>query len=283
MSSQKTELNTSRKNYLPAGCLNMTCLGEILNFRSESAFVLGKVSTSGCRIEIYLTEAQNFLVCWLSSRLVQTIILLPEDEIPSACEKFSTSCQRMQFFARKFQLPARGIIMGLDWLTTSGLRMVCSFDSSNFGLENWNLPSSSLKHSSQRTELKVGRNYHLPAGTFSIPGWERFTTSGRRMKFFLGEFQLSGRMIGIYITKLRSYLLERLSSKLVESIIFQLEDSMLPAWGKFSTSDLRMQFLLGRFQLSEWRIEIYQAESKSFLVGRQNSIVVKTHISLLEG
>jgi len=99
-----------------------------------------------------------------------------------------------------------------------------------------------------------------------LPGWEKFSTSGQRIQFFLGKFQLSGRRIEIYLAEPGSYLLERLISKLVETIIFEPDDSMLPAWEKFSTSDRRMQFLLGKIQLSGGRIEIYLADSRSFLL-----------------
>jgi len=54
---------------------------EILNIWSENANLLGKVSTSGRRIEIQLVDAQNFLVGGLSLTLVETIILRPEDKI----------------------------------------------------------------------------------------------------------------------------------------------------------------------------------------------------------
>jgi len=85
--------------------------------------------------------------------------------------------------------------------------------------------------------------------------------------------------IEIYLAEPGSYLLERLSSKLVETIIFRPEDSMLPAGEKFSTSGRRMQFLMGKFQLSGRRIEIYLAESGSFLLKRRSSILVETNIS----
>jgi len=53
---------------------------------------------------------------------------------------------------------------------------------------------------------------------------------------------------------------------MVETTIFLPEDSMLAAWEKLSTSDQGMQFLLGKIQLSGWRIEIYLADSGSFLL-----------------
>jgi len=52
---------------------------KFLNFQSETAILLGKVSTSGRRIEIYLAEAFNFLLGRLTSSLLETIIIRPED------------------------------------------------------------------------------------------------------------------------------------------------------------------------------------------------------------
>jgi len=173
-------------------------------------------------------------------------------------------------------------MLGLDRLTTPGLRMICSFDSSTFGPANWDSPSSSSKFSSRRTEFKLDRTYHLPAGTLNIPGCEKIPTSGWRIQFFVGKFQRSGQRIKIYIAETGSYLLERLSSTLAETIIFRPEDSMPQAWGKFSPSSRRMQFLLRKFQLSGQRIEIYLAESGGCLLERLSSLLVETHISRLE-
>jgi hypothetical protein len=80
------------------------------------------------------------------------------------------------------------------------------------------------------------------------------------------NFQLVLRGNEIYLPERGSYLLERLSSTLVETNIFWPEDSMLPAWEKYSTSSRRMQFLLGKIYLSGWRIEIYLADPGSFLL-----------------
>jgi len=165
--SRKTEFNDGGHYHLPAGWLNITCLGEILNFQSENAILLEKVSTSGRRIEIYLAEAFNFLVGRLSSTLLETVIIRPEDSIRPAGEKFPTSGRRMQCFVGKFQHPAGGLSLGLDRITTFGQRMWRSFESSNFRPENWDLPSRSSKLSSLRTEFNAGRNYHLPAGRFN--------------------------------------------------------------------------------------------------------------------
>jgi hypothetical protein len=99
-----------------------------------------------------------------------------------------------------------------------------------------------------------------------LPGWAKFSTSGRRKQFLLLKFQLFGRRSEIYLAEPGSYLLERLSSTLVETDIFRPEDSMLPAWQKFSTSSWSMQFLLGKIQLSGRRIEIYLVHSGSFLL-----------------
>jgi len=85
--------------------------------------------------------------------------------------------------------------------------------------------------------------------------------------------------IEIFLAEPGSYLLERLSSTLVETIIFRPADSMLPARVKFSTSGQGMQFLMGKFKLSRQKIDIYLAESGRFLLERLSSILVETIIS----
>jgi len=87
-----------------------------------------------------------------------------------------------------------------------------------------------------------------------LPGWVKVSISGRKTQFLLRNFQLFERRSEIYLAEPGSYLLERLSSALVETDIFRPEDSMVPAWEKFSTSDRSMQFLLGQIQLSGLRI-----------------------------
>jgi len=185
----------------------------------------------------------------------------------------------MQFFVGKFQYPAGGIISGLDRLTTSGRRMYAHV---------------TVPTSGRRIEIYLAAAQNFLVGGLSLTlvetiifrpedsillGSEKFSTSGQRIQFFLGKYQLSGRRIEIYLAEPGSYLLKRLGSKLVETIIFRAEDSMLPAWEKFSTSGRRMQFVMGKFQLSGRRIEIYLAESWSLLLGRQSSILVETNIS----
>ena len=169
--------------------------------------------------------------------------------------------------------------MGLDRLTTSGRRMFARVT----------VPTSGRKI---EIYLAAARNF-LVRGLSStlvesiifrpedsvLPGWEKFLTSGRRIEFFLGKFQLSGPRIEIYLAEPGSYLLERLSSKLVDTIIFRPEDLMLPAWEKFSTSGRRMEFLIPNFQLSGRRIGIYVTEPGSFLLERHSSILVETNIS----
>jgi len=71
----------SRNLLLPAGRLKGTCTGEIFNFQSENAILLGKVPTSDSRIELYLAQARNFLVERLSSKLADIICFRPEDSI----------------------------------------------------------------------------------------------------------------------------------------------------------------------------------------------------------
>jgi hypothetical protein len=83
----------------------------------------------------------------------------------------------------------------------------------------------------------------------------------------------------IYLTEPGRYLLEMLSSTLVETIIFHPEGSMLPTCENFSTSGRKMQFLLGKIQHSGWTIEIYEADAGSFLLKRHSSILVETIFS----
>jgi hypothetical protein len=97
-------------------------------------------------------------------------------------------------------------------------------------------------------------------------GCVKFSTSSRRTQFLLQKFQYFGRRSAIYLAEPGSYLLERLSSRLVETHIFRPEESMLPSWEKFSPSTRSMQFLLRMIQLSVGRIEIYLANSGSFLL-----------------
>jgi len=99
------------------------------------------------------------------------------------------------------------------------------------------------------------------------------------MKFFLGMFEPSGRRIEIYIAETGSFLLERLSSTLVEGIIFWPEHSMFPGWEKSTNSGRRMQFPFGKCQLSGQRIWIYLSESGSFLLERLRSTLVETDTS----
>jgi len=185
----------------------------------------------------------------------------------------------MQFFVVKFYYPAGGIFLGLDGLTTSGRRMFAHV---------------TVPTSGRRIEiyLAAARNF-LAAGLSStlvetiifwrvdsiLPRRKKVSTSGWRIQFCWGKSQLSGRRIEIYLPEPGSYLLGRLRSKLVQTIIFRPEDSMLPAWEKFSTSGRRMQFLMGKFPLSGRRIEIYLAESGSFLLERHSSRLLETNIS----
>jgi hypothetical protein len=112
-----------------------------------------------------------------------------------------------------------------------------------------------------------------------LPGWAKLSTSGRKRQFLLRKLQLFERRSEIYLAEPGSYLLERLSSTLVETDIFRPEDSMLPAREKLSTSGRSMLFLMGMIQLSGRRIEICLADSGSFLFEWHSSILVETIIS----
>jgi hypothetical protein len=99
------------------------------------------------------------------------------------------------------------------------------------------------------------------------------------MQFILPKFQPFRQRSEIKIAVPGSYLLERLSSTPVETKIFRPENSMLPAWEEFSTSGRTLGFLLGKIQLSGWRIQIYQIDSGSILLERHSSILAETTIS----
>jgi hypothetical protein len=60
---------------------------------------------------------------------------------------------------------------------------------------------------------------------------------------------MSGWRSEIYLAQARNFLVGRLSSAVAESIIFRLQDAILSAWEKVSTSGLRMPFFVGKFQL----------------------------------
>jgi len=182
----------------------------------------------------------------------------------------------MQLFVGKFHYPAGWIISGLDRLTTPGLRMVAHV---------------TVPTSGQRIVIYLAAARNLPVRGLSstlvetfifrpedpiLPGWEKFSTSCWRIRFFLGKFQLSGRKIEIDNVEHESYLLEKLSSKLVESNIIRPENPIPAVCAKFSTSGRRMQFLMWKFQLFTRRIKIYLAESGSFLLQTLSSILVET-------
>jgi len=92
-------------------------------------------------------------------------------------------------------------------------------------------------------------------------------------------FQLSGRRIEIYLAEPGSYLLKRHSLTLVKTKILWQENSILPAREKFSNSGRKIQFLVGKFQLSAQRTEIYLADCASFVLERLDSLLVETIIS----
>jgi len=128
-------------------------------------------------------------------------------------------------------------------------------------------------------EFKAARNYHLPAGTFYTTWLGEILNFWMENTILLGKFQLSGRIIEIYLAEPGSYILERLSSMLVKTKIFRPEDSMLPAREKSSDSCWKMQFLMGKFQLSGRRIQINLEDYWSFVLERLGSILVATIIS----
>ena len=166
--------------------------------------------------------------------------------------KFSTSGRRMRFFLGKFQL--------------SGKRIeIYPVDTGSFLVD-------------RLISTLVDTNILRPEDSIQ-PTQEIFTTSGQRMQFLLGEFQLSGQRIEIYLAESGSYLLETPSSTMVETIISQPEYEKLSAWEKLSTSGWRMQFLWGKFELSGWRMEINLADSGSFLLKTLSSTLVETIIS----
>ena len=82
--------------------------------------------------------------------------------------------------------------------------------------------------------IDLGRNSQLPVGEYAT---------------LLEKVASSGRTIEFHPTEDWNFLVERLSSKLADTITFQLEDSIQFAWEKFSTSNRRMPFFLRKIQL----------------------------------
>jgi len=124
------------------------------------------VPTSGQRIEIYLAEARKCLFSGLSSTLEETIMFQPEDSILPGLAKFSTSSRRTQFLLQKFQLFGRRSEIYRAEPGSYLLERLCS--------------------------KLVETNIFRPADSI-LHGWEKFSTSGWRMRFLQGKIQLSGR------------------------------------------------------------------------------------------
>jgi hypothetical protein len=153
----------------------------------------------------------------------------------------------------------------------------------HFRPENWDLSSRRWELSNRTTELNAGRNHHPLAGGFNTIylgeifniRWEnailrgKVLISGLKINFGMDSQKLdggccthltvstSGRKIQIYLADPPKCLVGGLSSTLVKTIIFRLEDSIIPCWVKFSTTSRRTQFLLPKFQSFEGRSEIY--------------------------
>jgi hypothetical protein len=64
-----------------------------------------------------------------------------------------------------------------------------------------------------------------------------------------GKYSISDRRGEIYLAQAGNFVVGRLSSTVVESIIFQLVDAIQSARETVSTSGLRMQFFVGMYQL----------------------------------
>ena len=137
-------------------------------------------------------------------------------------------------------------------------------------LEKWDVPSRSSKLSSQKTKLNTGSNNHLPPGRLNTIHLGEIFNIRSTMQFFVRKFQnlaggfiafqllvagyfahltvpTSGWRIDIYLAEAWNFLVRGWSSRLLETIIFQQEHSILPGWAKFSTSGWRIQFFLGNF------------------------------------
>ena len=82
--------------------------------------LVGDYSISARRSEINLVQARNFLVGILSSTVGKSIIFRLEDTIQSAWKKVSNFGLGMPFFVGKFQLPAGGLVLGLNRIPCSG-------------------------------------------------------------------------------------------------------------------------------------------------------------------
>jgi len=97
---------------------------------------------------------------------------------------------------------------------------------SNFWAENWDLPYRSSKLSSRRTEFNAGRNYHLSKGRFNTTCLGDILTSWLENSIDLGKVWTSSWRIEIYASETGNFLLGRLSSTLVDTLISQLADSI---------------------------------------------------------
>jgi hypothetical protein len=106
--------------------------------------------------------------------------------------------------------------------------------------------------------------------------------SCRKTQLMLWKFQLSGRRSDIYRAEPGNCLLDRFSSKLVETNIFRLQDSILPGIEKFSTTNGTIRSVLGKNELSGQRIEICLADAGGFLLEWHSSIWVETIVSQQE-
>jgi len=94
----------------------------------ENAIFLEEDTTSRWRFGINLAEARNDPVGRLSATVAESIIFRTEVSILLGWEEFSTSSLRMPFFVGKFQLPAGGLVLGLDRIPLPGREMFVSIE-----------------------------------------------------------------------------------------------------------------------------------------------------------
>jgi len=86
------------------------------------------------------------------------------------------------------------------------------------------MPSRSFKTSSQRSEFNNDRNYHLLARKLNILHLGKILNFRSEHAILIGKVPASGRKIQMYLAEVRNFLVGRLNSILVATIIFRPDD-----------------------------------------------------------
>jgi len=139
-----------RSSQLPVSECNSSWDG--FHFRPENQDIFDRSSELSSRTTEFNAGRNSHPPAGRLNTICLREILNIRSENAILCGKVSISGRRNNF--------------GPIWTHKFWSEDVCSCDSSNFGPENRDLPSSSSKLSSRRTEFNVGRNYHLLARRF---------------------------------------------------------------------------------------------------------------------